>query len=118
MHIYDARTAAAWTQWLSTIPQGMHEGARLTMDDAADLANARWKSFCEGKQPTTDSDTNDNSPTIATYGSFIPAVGMEDIDHPLRRQRLGAIQLQQQLTKMADNCVATGLGQRLSLIHN
>ena len=50
MTAYDARSQAACARWSASLPEGMHDQARLLIEAAAAAAVRRWRSWCEGNE--------------------------------------------------------------------
>ncbi|CAE7502388.1 unnamed protein product, partial [Symbiodinium sp. CCMP2456] len=111
LQTYDARTAAAWAVWLQSLPEAVHGEARQLLADARDLAQRRWESLVRGCEPAAE--TTGGPPALAPGGRLIAALGTEDVEHPHTRTAHGALALQQQLTRLADRCVAAGLMDKL-----
>jgi len=111
LQTYDARTAAAWAEWLQSLPEAVHGEARQLLADARDLAQRRWESLVRGCEPAAE--TTGGPPALAPGGRLIAALGTEDVEHPHTRTAHGAVALQQQLTRLADRCVAAGLMNKL-----
>jgi len=110
MRLYDQRTCSAYERWLGEMPVDMHVHIRVTLDDAADQAAARWRSWCEGSQPPVQqADRNDSVPVAGAGAGIIGQVGSQDVEHPHSMPSSSPMHLQQQLTRLADRCGAQGL---------
>ncbi len=81
------------------------------IEDAAELAAARWRSWCEGVEPPPQDEGTDEA-RPSTAAGLIGAVGTEDVEHPCSTVPFTPLRLQQQLTRVVDKCAAQGLAQK------
>ena len=82
LQAYDARTAAAWGEWLCTLPAAVHDEARKLMEDAAEVASTRWRRLCAGDEETTVPADGPGPAAAPAAGNLVSAVGTEDVEHP------------------------------------
>ena len=107
MCVYDARTAAACDRWARQLLATVHTDVGRLLDDAAELATARWRSWCEGSEPPSHND--DAEDWLSRGAGLIGGVGTEDAEYPQRAMQFGPLRLQRDLTMIADKCAAQGL---------
>ena len=83
------------------------------MEDAAEVASTRWRRLCAGDEETTVLADGPGPAAASAAGNLVSAVGTEDVEHPRGPPKGSALHLQQDLTKIADRCVAAGLVERM-----
>ncbi|CAK0846886.1 unnamed protein product [Prorocentrum cordatum] len=89
MREYDRRAHAAAQRWRGALPAGVHDAVRAHLEEAAALAERRWR------------------PGAAA----VAEAGAEDPEHPAAPRGRGALRLQRDLTRVADRTLSTGLSR-------
>jgi len=117
MAAYDRRTRHAADRWSQLLPEIPRQDAARLVEQASAAAEERWRSWCAGEtEAAENADEPEDAPQARAStrpgAGLVPEVGSEDPEHPAAPQRPGAPRLQQQLTSLADACVASGLARR------
>ena len=83
MAAYDARTQAAYTRWLGTLPAGVHDTVLAAVEAAGAAAVRRWRCWCDGEEeepeehsgaPPARGNNRSGTAWYLTLGLRIPSI--------------------------------------------
>ena len=113
MRDYDRRSEGATHRWTTSLPHGVHAVVRLHIDEAAAVAERRWRTWCAGEEDEEALEGAGSGGCSRRPGTAVVAeAGLEDPEHPAAPRGRGSLALQRNLVGLADTTVATGLLNR------
>jgi hypothetical protein len=109
MNAYDTRTNAAIERWVGELPPGVHMEVRLHIDEGAEAAVQRWRTWCEGRESPAHAGGDQGESLPNAGAGVIGRVGLQDAEHPGNTSSSNPLHVQQRLSKVVDQCAAQGL---------